>query len=96
VTWREFMPPTFDTKQREECKEKLEALTARIDLPQERVSSVVCLGAVHAETIKEAERIGADLIVVGSHQPSNATYLLGSSATTIVRHARCSVLVVRP
>ena len=37
----------------------------------------------------------SDLIVVGSHRPSMATYLLGSNASTIVRHARSSVLVVR-
>jgi nucleotide-binding universal stress UspA family protein len=35
------------------------------------------------------------LIVVGSHRPTMATYLLGSNAKTIVRHAKCSVLVVR-
>ena len=38
---------------------------------------------------------GYDLIVVGSHRPAMATYLLGSNASTIVRHAPCSVLVVR-
>jgi nucleotide-binding universal stress UspA family protein len=33
--------------------------------------------------------------VVGSHRPTMATYLLGSNAKTIVRHAKCSVLIVR-
>ena len=42
-----------------------------------------------------AEQTGADLVVVGSHRPTMATYLLGSNASTIVRHAKCSVLVVR-
>ena len=45
--------------------------------------------------LAEAEDWGADLIVVGSHRPTMATYLLGSNAKTIVRHAKCSVLVVR-
>jgi nucleotide-binding universal stress UspA family protein len=56
---------------------------------------VVGLGSVYNEVLNQADRIGADLIVVGSHQPSMATYLLGSNAATIVRHAKCSVLVVR-
>ena len=37
----------------------------------------------------------ADLVVVGSHRPVMSDYLLGSNAKTIVRHALCSVLVVR-
>ena len=37
----------------------------------------------------------ADLIVIGSHRPAMSTYLLGSNAKTIVRHAKCSVLVLR-
>jgi nucleotide-binding universal stress UspA family protein len=45
--------------------------------------------------LAEAEEWGADLVVVGSHRPTMATYLLGSNAKTIVRHAKCSVLVVR-
>jgi len=38
---------------------------------------------------------GADLIVVSAHRPSMATYLLGSNAAKIVRHADCTTLVVR-
>jgi nucleotide-binding universal stress UspA family protein len=56
---------------------------------------MVRLGSVYGEVLAEAEAIGADLVVVGSHRPSMATYLLGSNASTIVRHARSSVLVVR-
>ncbi len=37
----------------------------------------------------------ADLIVVGSHRPNWSTYLIGSNAANIVRHAQCSVLVMR-
>ena len=64
-------------------------------LPAERVSAVVRFGSVYNEVLDEAEKTGADLVVVGSHRPTMATYLLGSNASTIVRHAKCSVLVVR-
>jgi len=42
-----------------------------------------------------AEESGADLIIVASHRPGLADYLLGSTAARIVRHAQCSVLVIR-
>jgi len=36
-----------------------------------------------------------DLIIVASHRPGLQTYFLGSTAAKVVRHADCSVLVVR-
>ena len=44
----------------------------------------------HNEVLEDARKTGADLIVVGSHRPTIATYLLGSNASTIVRHAELS------
>ena len=95
VTYMEFMPPAFDEEQQGEAEDKLADVAAGVALPAERVSAVVRLGSVYAEVLDEAEKTGADLIVVGSHRPTMATYLLGSNASTIVRHAGCSVLVVR-
>lgn len=95
VTYMEFMPPTFDEEQQGEAETKLAGIAAGVDLPSERVSAVVRLGSVYNEVLDEAEKTGADLIVVGSHRPSMATFLLGSNASAIVRHAKCSVLVVR-
>jgi len=42
-----------------------------------------------------AAEIGADCIVVGSHKPGLSDYFLGSTAARIVRHAGCSVHVLR-
>ena len=42
-----------------------------------------------------AEEKGVDLIVVASHRPGMQDYLLGSTASRVVRYANCSVLVVR-
>ena len=61
----------------------------------ERLSVAVASGGVYHELLREATEWGADLIVVGSHRPVMSDYLLGSNAKTIVRHAQCSVLVVR-
>ena len=89
VTYMEFIPPHFDEAQQTECEQKLAAIAAGISLPEGRLSSVVRLGGVYGQVLKEAEHVSADVIVVGSHRP------LGSNAATIVRHAKCSVLVVR-
>ncbi|MGJ0506054.1 MAG: universal stress protein [Methylocystis sp.] len=95
VAFVDYIPPNFDEEMREAAEKDLAALAAKVELPHERVSSIVRFGAVYPEVLAEAEDWGADLIVVGSHRPTMATYLLGSNAKTIVRHARCSVLVVR-
>ena len=76
-------------------KSELQRLAALIDLPKATISTVVRIGAVYPELLSEAEDWGADLIVVGAHKRSMATYLLGSSAAAIVRHAACTVMVVR-
>ncbi len=42
-----------------------------------------------------AESSGADLIIITSHRPGLKEYFIGSTASRVVRHAPCSVLVVR-
>ena len=42
-----------------------------------------------------AEEKSADLIIIASHRPGLQDYFLGSTAAKVVRHATCSVLVVR-
>lgn len=53
-------------------------------------------GGIYSSILTIAERHNADLIVLASHRPAMRDYLLGSNASRVVRHARCSVLVVRP
>ena len=95
VSFMEFVPPHFDAAQQQEAEKRLMALVEGIRLPKERVTSTVTMGGIYHDVLQEADKIGADLIVVGSHRPTMATYLIGSNAATIVRHAKCSVLVVR-
>ena len=76
-------------------KSELERMAAAIDRPRETLSTVVRIGGVYPELLAEAAEWQADLIIVGAHKRSMATYLLGSSAAAIVRHASCTVMVVR-
>jgi nucleotide-binding universal stress UspA family protein len=42
-----------------------------------------------------AKTEGADCIIMGSHKPGLSDYFLGSTAARVVRHAPCSVIVLR-
>jgi nucleotide-binding universal stress UspA family protein len=95
ATFMEYVPVDFDVEQAKRAKEALDAIVASIDLPAERKGAVARAGGIYHELLQEAFDWGADLIVVGSHRPVMSDYLLGSNAKTIVRHAQCSVLVVR-
>ena len=95
ATFMDYVPTDFDEQQKEEAQNELKSIAAKLDMPRERITTVVRVGGVYPEILAEAEAWGADLIVIGSHRPAMSTYLLGSNAKTVVRHARCSVLVVR-
>ena len=56
---------------------------------------VVGQGPVYHVILEVAEKVGADLIIMASHRPALSDYLLGPNAARVVRHASCSVLVVR-
>ena len=56
---------------------------------------VVRMGHSHKTILDVAEEKEVDLIIIGSHQPGMQDYILGSTAAKVVRHAKCSVLVVR-
>jgi len=42
-----------------------------------------------------AAEVGADCIIIGSHKPGLRDFLLGSTSARVVRHAPCSVHVLR-
>jgi nucleotide-binding universal stress UspA family protein len=91
----EYVPAEyFDTDEKAALK-ALEEIVGKLDLPKDQISASSPFGAVYDEVLKEATEMKADLIVVGSHRPNWSTYLIGSNAAKIVRHATCSVLVVR-
>lgn len=73
---------------------KLTAVAGSLDLdPPAEI--VVRHGHPSTEILEYADAAGVDLIVMASHDPGLADYLLGSNAARVVRHAHCSVLVAR-
>ena len=59
------------------------------------LETVVRLGAVHRQIVKLADERNVDVIVMESANPKVQDYLLGTTASHVVTHAKCSVYVVR-
>jgi nucleotide-binding universal stress UspA family protein len=90
-----FFPDDFEEKALAETREKLAAFCAE-NVPSEiEAKNIVRHGNVYKEILEIAGEIGCDLIVIGAHRPALKDYLLGPNAARVVRHANCSVLVVR-
>jgi nucleotide-binding universal stress UspA family protein len=95
MPYMEYVPADFDVARDAELAADLARVAASVPYDKDKVSTAVLTGSVHSAVLDEAEKWGADLIVVWSHRPGFATYLIGSNAATMVRHSKCSVLVVR-
>lgn len=55
----------------------------------------VVRGHANRTIVSYAEEHDADCIVIASHKPGLEDYFLGSTAAHVVRHAKCSVHVIR-
>ncbi len=62
---------------------------------QDKCSIVVKHGNPYPIILEIAKDIESDLIIIASHQPGWESFLLGSVASKVVDHAKCSVLVQR-
>ena len=71
-----------------------DALAARIESSTD-VEGVLLKGHSGRAITDYATEVNADCIIVGSHKPGMRDVFLGSTAARIVRHAQCSVHVLR-
>jgi len=63
--------------------------------PQKDAEAVVLSGHPGRSVTEYAEKIGADCVIAGSHKPNLTDFFLGSTAARIMRHAPCSVHILR-
>lgn len=89
-----YLPADFHKKAIETSHSDLKATAENYGLG-DTCEIFVREGNPAAEILDFANESGIDLIVMQSHDPGLADYLLGSVAARVVRHAHCSVLVVR-
>jgi len=91
----QFFPENFEEQVGEKVLAGLKAFVAD-NVPDDiSVQNIVGEGTVYEVILNMADKIGADLIVMASHRPELQDYLLGPNAASVVRHAKCSVMVVR-
>ena len=90
-----FFPRDFAENALRTTQKELEKFVAE-NIPGEVLAgSHAVSGTIYKRIIVKADELGCDLIVMASHRPEKADYLLGPNAARVVRHARQSVLVVR-
>jgi nucleotide-binding universal stress UspA family protein len=91
----QFFPADYEAKLHQQVADQLAAFVAEHIADHAKVQRIVAAGKIYHEIVNTANQIGADLIVMGSHRPELSDYLLGPNADRVVRHAQCSVMVVR-
>jgi universal stress protein F len=86
------MPSGFLEQAVDSARKELRSISrnAGMELPVE-----VRRGNAANAILAVAEERGADIIVIASHRPGMQDYFLGSTAARVVRHAKCSVYVIR-
>jgi len=77
----------------QQARETADTYASRYQIPADNVH--VELGSIEKTILDQADKLHADLIVVGSHTRSGLALLLGSTARGLVPGAHCDVLAVK-
>ena len=79
----------------DEALQRLNEIVAERTPSGMKVATIARHGSVYEQVLKVAEELEVDQIVLGAHRPGLADFLLGPNTARIVRHATCSVNVIR-
>ena len=86
-----YLPNGYEEERRLGLTEGLKEAVAHVpDITRE-----VLFGSPGQKIVEYARDNDIDCIIVASHRPGLQDYFLGSTAARVVRHATCSVHVVR-
>lgn len=86
-----YLPAEFRTQSLAAVQKELDTLASHLD----HARGVVVEGHSGRTILDYAETNKCDMIVVASHRPGMGDMLIGSTATQVVRHAKCGVHVLR-
>ncbi len=91
----QYFPEDFEEKSLAGAAQQLDDYIGA-NIPSDiATKAIVANGTIYEEILRVAAETGSDLIVMTSQRPELKDYLLGPNAARVVRHANCSVLVVR-
>ncbi|MGL5968298.1 MAG: universal stress protein UspG [Kluyvera sp.] len=85
----------FEEHLQHEAETRLQTMVSHFSIDPSRIKMHVRLGSVRDAVNELVEELSADMVVIGSRNPSITTHLLGSNASSVIRHAHIPVLVVR-
>ena len=86
------LPPNLIGDSMNRAQAELKAIANTTGMSME---VVIRSGHSYKTILEVAKESQAELIIIASHQPGLQDYFLGSTAAKVVRHATCSVLVMR-
>lgn len=86
-----YMPEDYDSGLKEALRTQLNEMADQF----KNGTGVLIEGHSGRTILDWAAENAVDCIVIASHRPGLQDYLLGSTAGLVVRHAQCSVHVVR-
>ncbi|GFD68352.1 universal stress protein [Alteromonas sp. KUL106] len=88
-----FLERDFSEEVRDQALRQLKDIASKHDIPYSHVN--VKIGSPADEIHHMAEKINADLIVVGTHGQSGLRLLLGSTANAVLHGVKTDVLAVK-
>ncbi len=74
---------------------KLQEIANKYSLPEKKLSYSIRNGSVHQEILEESKSIDSDAIVMMATKPGLKNYFISSTSERVIRHADCSVFVIR-
>lgn len=86
-----YIPADFEANLKEAIRDRLDGMAAQF----KNGTGVLIEGHSGQTIVDWAEANQVDCIVIMSHRPGLQDYFLGNTAGRVVRHAQCSVHVIR-
>lgn len=85
----------FEEHMYQEAETRLKTMIEHFSIDPSRLKTHVRVGNIRDVVNELAEELKADVVVIGSRNPTITTHLLGSNSSSVIRHAHIPVLVVR-
>lgn len=79
----------------QEAHSQLQSLSRSLQLEDVSLNATTREGIVHDQILEQASETSADAILMMARRPGLSSYFIGSTAERVVRHADCSVFVIR-
>ena len=91
----QFFPKGYEKGVADKVMEALKTFVTENVPDDVKARSIVGEGTVYEVILDMSKKVGADLIVVAAGRDDLKDFLLGPNAARVVRHAKCTVMVVR-